>query len=402
VATAGDVNGDGFSDVIVGARLFDSGQTSEGRAFVYHGSAAGLSLSPDWTAESDQGGAEFGSSVATAGDVNGDGFSDVIVGAPLFDNGQTTEGRAFVYHGSSGGLSPTHTWTAESDQASAAFGFSVAAAGDANGDGFDDVIAGAPGFSNPQTFEGGAFVFDGNQGPGRLTRPHQRRTDGVTPIASLGRSDSESQFRIGATMLSVYGRTRLQMEHEVKPLGALFDGLNTFPGNFFDTGADGAVNFSRLVSGLAPGTLYHWRVRAKYDLVKTPFQRNGPWVDHPLNGWNEADLRTAGFSVVSVPPGGVTHLPARFELLGAGRNPGHGQCGVLLVMAHADRVGAEVLDVLGRIVVVLAENEAYEAGSHVLTWDGRDRDGARVAAGVYFVRARVGGEAKVRKAVLLR
>ena len=104
MATAGDVNGDGYSDVIVGAPRYDNGQTDEGRAFVYHGSAAGLAPPPAWTAEGNQAGADFGGSVATAGDVNGDGYSDVIVGAPVYDNGQTDEGRAFVYHGSAAGL----------------------------------------------------------------------------------------------------------------------------------------------------------------------------------------------------------------------------------------------------------------------------------------------------------
>ena len=66
-----------------------------------------LATSPAWTAESDQAYADFGCSVATAGDVNGDGYSDVIVGACGYDNGQTDEGRAYVYHGSAAGLSAT-------------------------------------------------------------------------------------------------------------------------------------------------------------------------------------------------------------------------------------------------------------------------------------------------------
>jgi hypothetical protein len=113
------VNGDGYADLIVGAFIYDNGQANEGRAFVYHGSAAGLSSIPDWTAESDQVDAWFGHSVGTAGDVNGDGYDDVIVGANSFTNGQTDEGRAFVYHGSAAGLSATPDWTAESDQADA-------------------------------------------------------------------------------------------------------------------------------------------------------------------------------------------------------------------------------------------------------------------------------------------
>ncbi|MDW8438348.1 MAG: integrin alpha, partial [Chloroherpetonaceae bacterium] len=162
VASAGDVNGDGFSDVIVGARLFDNGETDEGMAFVYHGSASGLSATPNWTAESNQAFARFGISVASAGDVNGDGFSDVIVGAYFFDNGQGDEGRAFVYHGSASGLSATANWTAESNQTGAEFGYSVASAGDVNGDGFSDVIVGTPYYDNSQTDEGMAFVYHGS------------------------------------------------------------------------------------------------------------------------------------------------------------------------------------------------------------------------------------------------
>jgi hypothetical protein len=75
--------------------------------------------------------------------VNGDGYADVIVGAPYYDNGETDEGRAYVYHGSSSGLSATANWTAESNQASAYFGYSVSTAGDVNGDGYADVIVGA-------------------------------------------------------------------------------------------------------------------------------------------------------------------------------------------------------------------------------------------------------------------
>ncbi len=98
--SAGDVNGDGYGDVIAGARFHDSGHTDEGRACVYHGSANGLEATAAWTAESDQANAQFGWSVASAGDVNGDGYGDVIVGAHFYDSGHSDEGRAFVYHGS--------------------------------------------------------------------------------------------------------------------------------------------------------------------------------------------------------------------------------------------------------------------------------------------------------------
>jgi len=83
---------------------YGNGQTDEGRAYVYTGTVSGLSDTPDWTAESDQTNARFGRAVGTAGDVNGDGYSDVIVGAYYYDNGQTDEGRACVYTGTATGV----------------------------------------------------------------------------------------------------------------------------------------------------------------------------------------------------------------------------------------------------------------------------------------------------------
>jgi len=162
VGTAGDVNGDGYADVIVGAHTYTNGQNFEGAAAVYHGSASGLSLLPDWGDEGDQEGAHFGLSVGTAGDVNGDGYDDVIVGAPDYTNGQTKEGAAVVYHGSASGLLAFPNWGDEGDQEGAYFGYSVGTAGDVNGDGYADVIVGAPNWTHGQEDEGGAALYYGS------------------------------------------------------------------------------------------------------------------------------------------------------------------------------------------------------------------------------------------------
>ena len=105
MATAGDVNADGYDEVIVGADYFDKGQTDAGAAFVYHGSAAGLGPAAAWTGESDQEYSYFGRSVATAGDVNRDGYSELVIGAPWYDAaGNDESGAAFVYPGGGGGF----------------------------------------------------------------------------------------------------------------------------------------------------------------------------------------------------------------------------------------------------------------------------------------------------------
>ena len=160
--TAGDVNGDGYSDIVVGADHYDSGQLNEGRAYVYLGSATGLATGPAWTGECDQDEAWFGASVGTAGDVNGDGYSDVIVGADGYNNGQTDEGRAYLYHGSPTGLDAVPDWMAEGDQAEAYFGHSVGTAGDVNGDGYSDVIVSAWYYDNGQADEGQVYVYHGS------------------------------------------------------------------------------------------------------------------------------------------------------------------------------------------------------------------------------------------------
>ncbi len=107
------MNGDGYADVVVGASTFGNGEAAEGAAFAWFGSAQGLNrggarpsgtpTNADWRAESNQAAAEYGAAVATAGDVNGDGFADLVVGAPRYDDPETDEGRAYVYLGSSAG-----------------------------------------------------------------------------------------------------------------------------------------------------------------------------------------------------------------------------------------------------------------------------------------------------------
>ncbi len=125
LAPAGDVNGDGYSDVIIGA-------TGGEAAYVYLGSASGIS--PTGTKLSGAGN-YFGYSVASAGDVNGDGYADVIVGDD-FDN------QAYVYLGSASGISTTGTLL--HGNGSSTQSQQVAGAGDINGDGYSDILIGEP------------------------------------------------------------------------------------------------------------------------------------------------------------------------------------------------------------------------------------------------------------------
>lgn len=122
---------------------------------------AGLSPTPNWTRFGDQAGAQMGRAATGAGDVNGDGFDDLLVGAEWYDNGEVDEGRAYLFYGSPTGLATQPAWTAESNVAGAGFGACATTAGDVNGGGYSDVLAIAPGYDAVQTDEGKVFLFHG-------------------------------------------------------------------------------------------------------------------------------------------------------------------------------------------------------------------------------------------------
>jgi len=161
VDTAGDVNGDGYDDILVGVPQYTLGQQSEGVAFAYYGSISGPSTTPDWTGQIDQASAAYGWSVSEAGDVNNDGYDDVVIGARYYDNGQNNEGKAFLYLGSATGLTSSPVWSKEIDVQDAGFGYSVSEAGDVNGDGFDDILITSYNYIYNQLDGGKAFLFLG-------------------------------------------------------------------------------------------------------------------------------------------------------------------------------------------------------------------------------------------------
>jgi hypothetical protein len=159
VAGAGDVNGDGYGDVIVGALYNDAGGTDAGRAYLYMNSMAGTDI-PDERFTGSAPTSYLGYSVASAGDVNGDGHADVIVGAYGHDQDGANHGHAYIYYGGPGmdaTADVTLTGAAEGD----CFGWSVAGAGDVNGDGYSDVIVGAPHNDATGADAGAAYIYYG-------------------------------------------------------------------------------------------------------------------------------------------------------------------------------------------------------------------------------------------------
>ncbi|WP_177194185.1 FG-GAP-like repeat-containing protein [Dyadobacter sp. SG02] len=185
VSSAGDLNKDGYSDVLVGAPYYDAGQNDEGAVFVYFGGGGGLNTNPNQVLEINQDGANFGISVAMAGDVNGDGYSDILAGAHQYDNGQNNEGAAFLYYGSAAGAGAGAV-VLEANQAGAMMGYAVSSAGDLNADGFSDVLVGARLYSNGELYEGAVFVYRGGAGGLITANPFKVEADQID--ARLGHS----------------------------------------------------------------------------------------------------------------------------------------------------------------------------------------------------------------------
>ncbi len=149
VSSAGDVNDDGYGDLLVGAMWFNGRSKEEGKAYLFLGSEAGLRPQPDWASGYPlpiQGGvngddrAFFGFGVGPAGDVNGDGLSDFIIGTPYAAHGQKDEGVALVYYGSRTRVAKEPAWTFDGDRSNGHLGEFVSSAGDVNGDGVPDLL----------------------------------------------------------------------------------------------------------------------------------------------------------------------------------------------------------------------------------------------------------------------
>lgn len=285
VAIAGDTNGDGHDDLLVGARFSDpGGLTGAGSVMLYSGFHGGLLRQWDGDAAGDL----LGSSVAGVGDLNGDGLADVMMGATgASPGGVTGAGSVYVYSGLDGSL------ILQLDGASAGdnFGHSCAAAGDIDGDTLGDLVIGAP-FT--LGWVGTASVYSGADGS-LLHEWH-----GSSPLDSLGWSvagagdldnDGTPDLITGAPLASPSGLARA---------GTVF-----------------------AYSGTTGALLHQWDGAASEDRLGRAVDGVG---DLDADGFDDVVIGASGTS-----PGGIPDAGSAFAY--------SGNTGALMMQWHGDDAG---------------------------------------------------------------
>jgi hypothetical protein len=265
IAGAGDVNNDGFPDLVVGAPLASSIGYQSGEAHLYSGR--------DWSRlaslEADSGGDQFGYSVAGVGDVNRNGYDDVIVGATYDHKSGYLSGSVWVFDGcvTSGVCSQSEAliYNFNGENAGDLFGWSVAGAGDVDRDGYPDFIVGVYEDDTPNGMDSGsAVVFSGKSGavlyhflgeaPGdelgcSVAGAGDVNNDGYADVIVGAPEDSTSGDESGsATVFSGADGSRLFVIHGEHPDLRLGDavaggvGINSDPNADFIVGVPGEAD----------------------------------------------------------------------------------------------------------------------------------------------------------------
>jgi len=268
MTVVGDVNNDGYDDLLAGAPDWDDSQTDEGAAFLWLGSSTCSSSthcdetfpSADWMVEGNQDNAHLGKAVSSAGRINSDNYDDFLVGAPGYDkpapDGVTDAGLVSLYYGGAAPLDTTADWTVYGDQwSNASFGASLSRAGDFNKDTYNDVLVGAPDYNYKHTLGGRAFLYFGTSSG--LSSTYKMEMTGDFTSAHTGTLGQPSDFNndgYGDFLVGAYGFNKV----------LLFEGSDWYDG--LSASNDGPTDLgqaTQLSASLAIGenanTDYEWQ-----------------------------------------------------------------------------------------------------------------------------------------------
>ena len=399
VSSAGDVNADGYSDIIVSSLGYENGQGGEGRVDVFLGGLSTMTASQN--IEGNQLNAHLGTSIGPAWDINEDGYDDILIGVRDWDATLDNVGKVELYPGSSSGTQASPCWTVISDDGGGRLGASVASAADVNGDGWPDIVGGAEGYHKGDLVGGAAFVYFANANGGLNRTPRQTKING-DPIYILGVLDSaESQFGLRALGRTAAGRDSTLLEWEVRVNQDPFQDVVEGQSSVLDTGTPvsdtgSAVVLSDTISGI-PNNGARWQVRFSTD---NPFFPRTPWFVAPYNSKMAIDLRIGALST-SVSTSDASPV-SQYVVLGLPHpNPFNPTTTISYSLSKKAPVELNIYDIRGRLVRRLIRDHK-EKGDHKAIWNGQTDGGRPVASGMYFVRLKAGKAEATRKVILIR
>ncbi len=382
-------DGDGYSDLAVGAPLCDESGLDAGRMEIFRGG-----ISPAVTAyryvNGAAGGDQFGYSVARVYDVLGSGLDDVLIGAPYHDSTATNGGRAYLFAGGSASQSsaanldeipviPLQTGTSADDE----FGLAVSSAGDFDGDGQWDYAVGAPGGNNLSASTGGyCYLVDSSIGV-------------VANTLSLwdagwddqGTARVDFQVTIPARDVQVLILSRMVMSRGQLVSGdVIWDAPASMPGL---CPAGVCVEVTTMGYGLRdPGAAAALTDGGSLAYDLTVLLDDGTTLNLGLQPGPAADeaptVRTANLQIENIWP-----------------NPANPQVNISYRAQRGAEVSVRVVDVRGRLIRTL-NADTGSGDSQRLTWNGKDDSGRMAASGLYLIQVQTAMDKQVRPVVLAR
>ena len=378
----GDLDGDGRAELVVGAPYNDRHGSAAGAVFIYHGaSQPPLTL---WKvlvgeAANDQ----FGWSVTCPGDMDGDGYGDVVVGARLHSAiGKIAAGRAYLFRGGA----PMDTladgsWTGE--LANDWFGNAVAGPGDVDGGGRADVLVGAPYNDRNGSAAGAAYLFRGELPPG--SAPSAIYV-GETANAQFGWALGGAAGGTGSGDLDGDGHPDMIVGAHFEPSGLLgaagriyaFKGGSTLSTVPLGT-ADGEAADDWLGQSVTMGAgFFNWSRAAA--LAGAPLNDHAGSAAGRAYAWGER------------PTLGVGPVSSSLRSVRVSPNPARADVVIACSLGSGEALVASIVDVSGREVSRWT-GRAGSDGSARLRWDARDAAGRSVPPGLYFARVSATGSA---------